>query len=241
MTAKLIPSAMSTTLSIAYVTWLKILRRRGLWVGMLIALLPVLYAGAMTGLIRSGDRTEPIGVGNDIFPIEMLVLALLAPMFVSSAIGEEVEDRTTTYLWSRPIARWSVLAGKLLTLVPVIIVIVAASWSVAGWIAWNALPPAQTYVALAVCALSMSLVAAGIATLSPKHGMALSIVYLLFFDFPLGILPQTLREMSVGHQVRTLSGQYPGESGVLSAVIGLAAISLVWTVVAALRVRRLEA
>lgn len=239
MTDKVIPSSLSTTLSIAFVTWLRILRRRALWVSMLIAALPVLYAGAMSSLIRSGVRSEAIGV--DLFAIELLVLALLAPMFVATAIGEEVEDRTTTYLWSRPIARWSVLAGKLLTLVPLIIVLVAASWSLAGWIAWDMLPPARTYIALSVCALSMSLVATGIGTLAPKHGMALTIVYLLFFDFPLGVLPQTLREMSVGHQIRTLSGLYPDETGPLSAVIGLVAISLLWTVVAALRVRRLEA
>lgn len=239
MTEKLIPSPLSTTLSIAYVTWLKILRRRALWVSMIIASLPVLYAGAMMGMIHTGDSQAPSKL--DLFAIEQLVLALLAPMFVATSIGEEVEDRTTTYLWSRPIARWSVLAGKLLTLVPLIIVLIAASWSLAGWIAWDRLPPVQTYVALAASALAMSLLAAGIGTLAPKHGMALSIVYMLFFDFPLGIMPATLREMSIGHQTRTLSGLYPSESGLPSAMIALAAISLVWTVVAALRVRRLEA
>lgn len=234
MTEKRIPSPLSTTLTIAFVTWLRILRRRALWVGMVIAAMPVLFAGAM---MSQGE----VPVGKDLFAIELIVLALLAPMFVATAIGEEVEDRTTTYLWSRPIARWSVLAGKLLTLVPLIVVLVTASWSLAAWIAWERLPPGQTYRALAACALAMSLVAAGIATLSPKHGMALTIVYLLFFDFPLGVLPQTLREMSLGHQVRTLSGMFPDESGLLSAAISLAAIALVWTVVAALRVRRLEA
>ncbi len=239
MTEKLIPSPGSTTLSIAYVTWLRILRRRALWVCMVIASLPVLYAGAMTSLISTGGRAAVIG--NDLFALELLVLGLLAPMFVATAIGEEVEDRTTTYLWSRPIARWSVLAGKLLTLVPLMIVVVFISWSLAAWIAWGMMPPMRTYGALAVCTLSMSLVATGIGTLAPKHGMALTIVYLLFFDFPLGVLPQTLRELSVGHQVRTLSGLYPGEIGVLSAAVGLVAIALVWSVVAALRVRRLEA
>ncbi|MBA3456335.1 MAG: ABC transporter permease [Deltaproteobacteria bacterium] len=239
MTEKRIPSTRSTTLTIAFVTWLRILRRRALWVSMVIAAMPVLYAGAMMSLIGSGERSSP--VSGDLFAIELLVLALLAPMFVATAIGEEVEDRTTTYLWSRPIARWSVLAGKLLTLVPLMIVLVSASWSLAGWIAWDRLPPMQTYSALAACALAMSLVATGIASLSPKHGMALTIVYLLFFDFPLGVLPQTLREMSLGHQVRTLSGMFPDESGLLSAAISLVAIALVWTVVAALRVRRIEA
>ena len=239
MTAKQIPSSWSTTLSIAFVTWLRILRRRALWVSVVIASLPVLYAGAMTSLISAGARDAVIG--NDLFALELLVLGLLAPMFVATAIGEEVEDRTTTYLWSRPIARWTVLAGKLLTLVPLMIGVVFLSWTLAAWISWSLVPPMRTYGALAVCALSMSLVATGIGTLAPKHGMALTIVYLLFFDFPLGILPQTLRELSVGHQVRTLSGLYPGEVGVPSAAIGLVAISLVWSVVAALRVRRLEA
>ncbi len=239
MTEKVMPSSWSTTLSIAFVTWLRILRRRALWVSMVIASLPVLYAGAMSSLISTGARDTAIG--NELFALELLVLGLLAPMFVATSIGEEVEDRTTTYLWSRPIARWTVLAGKLLTLVPLMIAVIAISWTLAAWIAFGLMPPLRTYGALAVCALSMSLVATGIGTLAPKYGMALTIVYILFFDFPLGVLPQTLRELSVGHQVRTLSGLYPGEVGVLSAAVGLVAISLVWSVVAALRVRRLEA
>jgi ABC-type Na+ efflux pump permease subunit len=231
--ARTIPSGLATTATIAALTWTRLLRGRALWVGFLIAVLPLMYASAMRSV---GETT-----GGELFGIEVLILAVLAPMFVGSSIGEEIEDRTTTYLWSRPVPRWAILAGKLVALAPLATLIVLVSWIAACRIAWDTWPSLQTCGALAAGAVAISFVAAGIATLAPRHGTALTIVYLLFFDFPLGILPATVRELSVAHQVRTLAGTSPFEDGSVSAAVALAIISGLWILVAALRVRRLEA
>lgn len=230
--ARQLPGNLATTITMARLTWTRMIRGRALWVGFLIALLPVMFAVVMR-LFR-----EP---GGELFTIEVLVLAVLGPMFVGSSIGEEIEERTTTYLWSRPIPRWIILGGKLAALAPLAALIVVVSWIVSSRIAWDLWPPLQTCAALAAGAFVISFVSAGIATLAPRHGMALAIVYMLFFDFPVGILPATVQELSIGHQVRTLAGTSPMESGVASAAIALTIISAVWLVVAALRVRRLEA
>ncbi|MDB4962031.1 MAG: hypothetical protein JWP01_2030 [Myxococcales bacterium] len=235
-----IPSALASTTTMAGLTWKRLLRGRALWVSCLIAALPVLYAAARR---RFGGDSDPSEMGAELFTFQVLILALLAPMFVGASIAEEIEERTTTYLWSRPLPRWSVLAGKLLALVPVTAAIVLASWMASAWLSWSALPPTRTILAIGGGALAMSMVATGIATLAPKHGMALTIVYMLFFDFPIGVLPATFQELSIGHHVRVLSGlRTPFDAGTpLSATIGLIVVGGLWGLIGALRVRRLEA
>jgi ABC-type Na+ efflux pump permease subunit len=227
---KLVPGGLASTLTMAALTWKRLLRGRAIMVALLIALIPVAYVGV-------AGR----GVGAELFVFELLVTAVLAPMFVASSIGEDIEDRTTTYLWSRPIQRWAIVTGKLLALVPAATAVVLASWIFAANLAWHELPPARTSIALAVGVAAISVLSAAIASLAPRHGMALSIVYVLFFDSPLGVLPATLRELSITHQVRTLAGGFPTETATQQAGIALAIMTALWGTLAAWRMRRLEA
>ena len=48
--------------------------------------------------------------------VELVVMALLSSVFVASSIGEEIEERTITYLWSRPLPRWTLLVRSQLYL-----------------------------------------------------------------------------------------------------------------------------
>ena len=233
MSEQRVPSALASTLTMASLTLKRLLRGRALYVALLIAFLPVIYAAAMGGARGIA--------GDEVFVFEVLVSAVLAPMFVASSLGEENEDRTTTYLWSRPIPRWSIVAGKLVTLVPIATLVVLGSWILSAQIAWHALPDARPCLALALGVLVLSIVSAGIASLAPRHGMALTICYILFFDSPLGILPATLRELSVTHQIRALSGLWPAEIGLSSPLLALGILALVYGTIGALRIRKLEA
>ena len=55
------------------------------------------------------------------------------------------------------------------------------------------------------------------------------------------VISATLRELSITHQVRTISGMFAGEYGVQQAAIALAILVTLWGVLAAARMRRLEA
>lgn len=228
------PSSASTIGVLAGITWTRLVRGRALWVSLLVGLLPCLYSLMMRGRDRSG-------IGDELFGFEILVLAILAPMFVSSSLGEEIEDRTTTYLWSRPVPRWSILAGKLATIVPIVMTIGCASWLASSQIAWAVVPPAQTFLALALGSLGLGLLAAALSTLVPRHGMALTICYLVFVDVPAGVLPAALQEVSVTHQLRTLSGLWPADGSFAEGLIGMSLIALVTGGVATYRIGRLEA
>jgi len=238
-----IPGGLASTRTIAALTVTRLLRGRALWVSVIIASLPVLFASAMR---TQGGQGIPL----DVMIFELLLLAVLPPMFVASSIGEEIEDRTTTYLWSRPVPRWSLLAGKLCALVPIASALVVASWvlalsvGLAGASESPQLPAGglRPCVALGAGAAAIALVATGIATLVPKHGLPLTIAYMLFFDLPVGAMPVSLSELSVTHQVRALSGMFP-ETGseVTGAALALAVLGALWLGVALMRIRRLEA
>jgi hypothetical protein len=103
-------------------------------------------------------------------------------------------------------------------------------------------PTPMPAVALAAGTTVIAMVAAGIATLVPKHGLPLTIAYMLFFDLPVGMMPVSLAELSVSHQVLTLAGMSPeGGTDVVGAALALAVLGVVWLGVALLRIRRLEA
>lgn len=224
-----VPSAGAAVAALAQVTWLRLRRGKAMWIAALFALLPAIFAS----LVRGQGRRLP--QDGTLFELVALLLVVIPAMFVGASVGEELEDRTSTYLWSRPIARWAVLAGKLVALAPIAIALVVGGWVLASQLAEQALPSAHSCVALAAGGLVASLAAAAIATLMPKHGMAMTIGYMLV-DLGVGAMPFSFHALAITHQVRALS---TGE--VTSPAIGLVAIAAVWTALALVRIRRLEA
>lgn len=227
-------SGWSSAFVIAQLTLTRLLRGRAVWVSVIIAALPVAFAAALRS---NGDKR----IAVDALVFEMLLLAVLPAMFVASSIGDDIEDRTATYLWSRPVPRWSVLAGKLLALAPLSAALVAGSWITSIVVGESRLPSAISIVALAAGAIVVCTVAAGIATLVPRHGMPLTIAYMLFFDLPIGIMPISLAKLSVTHQLRALAQVVPEiKDSPSGGAIGLAVLGTVWLALALWRMRRLE-
>lgn len=229
-----IPGTLSTVLTLASVTLTRIGRGKALWIGMGIAALPVVNAS----IVRANAQrfnASPI----EMFTASLALLALLPAMFIGASIGEEIEERTSTYLWSRPIPRWAVLAGKLCALTPIVIVLIVGGWYAVNEIWVDRGPTLLSCVALAAGCVGASLVAAGIATLVPKHGMAFTIAYVLV-DLFVGALPFSLRELSITHQAAVLSqlGRDPPE--LAAPAIMLLVLSALWSAIGFLRIQRLE-
>src|SRR5687767_14430638 len=129
-----VPSTASALFTLAGVTFKRLLRGRAVWVVLVIACLPLLFASAT----RSRDS---------IIAVTFLVMCILPPVFVASTIGEEIEERTSSYLWSRPLPRWTLLVGKLLALAPVASALVAGTWFLSMQIGTDTPPPARTTLA----------------------------------------------------------------------------------------------
>ena len=43
-----------------------------------------------------------------------LLLTVIPPILVASSIADEIDDKTSAYLWSRALPRWSIVLGKFL-------------------------------------------------------------------------------------------------------------------------------
>lgn len=220
---------------IAQLTLTRVLRGRAVWVSAIIAALPIVFAA----LVRTRQHSN---VAIDIFVFQSLLLAVLPPMFVASSIGEDIEDRTTAYLWSRPVPRWSVILGKLVALAPLTALLMVGSWTAAVLVGTDALPSALSIIAIAAGAVAVCMVSTAIATLVPKHGMPLTISWMLFFDLPVGAMPISLAELSVTHQLRAVSQLIPEiKDSPTGGAIGLAVLAALWLGIALWRIRRLEA
>lgn len=230
MTAREIPSTLSTLSTMVRVTWRRLFRGRAVWVCLGIAFLPMLLAGVVAGSRESLDITSVA---------EFLVMTVLPPVFVASSIGEEIEDRTTTYLWSRPIARWTMIVGKLIALAPISMLLIALGWFAAAQTATGRAPSTDSVIAFAAGGLAISVMSAGLGTLVPKQGMALAIIYLVILDSAIGIIPASLQNISITRQVLLLSG-LDGHVSKFEPALTMAIISGVWLGIGLLRLRRRE-
>ncbi len=227
---------MSPTRTIASVVVRRMLRGRALWVGAVISVLPIGFA-ALTAARRETGVADP----PTVFSFIQLLLAVLPAPLVASPIGEDIEDRTITYLWSRPIPRWSVLVGTLIATVPVVWFLSIASWILASYAGGNE-PALESCLALLLGGLALPIIAATIATLAPRYGMALTVVYMLFLDLPLGVMPAAIKNLSITEHGRTIAN-FNGlaEDSPTSAAIGILVIGGVWVLIGLWRIRRLEA
>jgi ABC-type Na+ efflux pump permease subunit len=221
------PGTGTVLATLVRVTLRRFFRGRALWVSIFIGMLPFILAFLLKG----------IAPFHAVEVVQVLVLALLPPMFVGASIGEELEDRTMTYLWSRPIPRWSIVVGKLMALAPLAMALLVAGMALSHLWFFGQPPPPRAIGALALGTLVIGMMSAGLATLVPRHAMALSIVYLIVFDLPLGAIPASINRISITQQVTTL-GTIDGP--VLVPVLWLAVIGTLWLVIALWRIRRLE-
>ncbi len=228
-----VPTNAQALSTLARLTLTRTARGKLLWIGVGIACLPVLFAAGMA------QGKQGLDITNLTMVIEMFVVAILPPLFGAPAVAEEIEDRTATYLWSRPIARWVIVAGKLLALAPFAAALVVASWCVAIFVSLHHLPSATSILGFGLGSGASAICACGIATLFPKRGMTLAIIYILVIDLSVGELPAGIRWLSVTHATRALGG-FETDTAPAFGAIALAIISAVWLLVAFRRVRRLE-
>lgn len=224
--------SLPTVWTLGAITLKRLGRGKTLWIGVGLAMLPVIYAVVMQAV---RVHASP----GDIFAVEILLLAILPALFVAASLGEELETRTSAYLWSRPIARWALLAGKLCALAPIVVVLMVAGWWIAIEVAVHTMPTAASLVGITAAAVATSLVTAGIATVVPRFAMVLSIGYLLL-DLFIGALPFSIDALSITYQARAMAGLSSGDPAFASPAIAMLVVTGIWTAIGLLRIRRLE-
>lgn len=221
--------------AMAALTWRRARRSRTLWVAIPLAALPVVQ-GVVLRVVPEYTRLDPGAVWKSLEVPLILLLAVLSPLFAAASLGDEVERNTMTYLWARPVPRWTIAAGKLLALAPLVAVLLVGGAVAAMAVARGIAPPLPAVLALVVGALAVSCAATGIAMLAPRHSIAAPMAYFLFVDLPLGELPMALGKVSMTHHVRELAHGTLGGSGAL----WLCSVMAVWVAVGLWRLRTFE-
>ncbi len=221
-----IPTSSTAVGVVARVAFRRALRAM-LLVAVVSALLPAVFA------LLSGH------VGNivsDGYTMETALLAIVAPLIVGWPIGDEIDDRTATYLWARPIARWTILAGKLVALVPIVFAVFAL-----GWIAFSAAagrsPEPREVGALGLAVLAASAAASGMALLLPKHPLVFGVMVLIV-DKTLGAMPASIKNITISHASQVVAGLSDGD--VVGSLITLAVIIAFWLWLGVWRIRRIQ-
>jgi ABC-type transport system involved in multi-copper enzyme maturation permease subunit len=228
----------TATLALARLAVVRALRGRALYVAMALVVLPITIASVRIGLGHEADE-----VWRASFALTLLVLPIVPSILVGPSLADELEDKTSAYLWSRPLPRWSIVAGKLVGLAPaaaaIMVVGLLVCWLIVG--GPGAVPAgtaARGVAGIAGAAIAGSMVVVMIATLVPKHAVATSVVYLLFVDAAIGALPLKFQYTSVAFAGRTVAGF--SEASLAGGLVTLLVIGALTVSVAIRRIATLE-
>jgi hypothetical protein len=218
----------------------RLLRSKTLWIVGVLALCPVVVASLM-GM----GQDRPTNHWKDAYEILVIFMVVVPPLVVAASVSEEIEERTYTYLWSRPLPRWAMVIGKLVAGWPVAAGILGAAAVAAFQISGGDLEPlreatlARGLAGCVVGVLGTSLVSAGFAALAPGLAQRLTYAY-LFVDLVLGEIYFSLRNASITYHVRQLAAIDPPGTSPVGDAIWCIAIGAVWLAIGLVRLRRAE-
>ena len=229
----------AATWALARLALTRALRGKALYVAMSLIALPLIITS-----VRVGLGHERLEVFDAAFELTLLILPVVPSILIGPSLADELEDKTSAYLWSRPLPRWSIVAGKLAGLAPlgalIMMAALAISWAIVGGPA--AVPAGTALLAIAgigAAALVGAAVVAALATLVPRHAVATSVVYLLFVDAFVGAMPLKLQYVSVAFAARALGGQH-ATAGAVAGALTLSVIGALAVSVAIRRIATLE-
>ena len=205
---------------------------------------PVIAAAT---LARVGDAATRWSI---VAELTLRSIVLLAPVLhLATAVNEENEGKTYTYLWSRPVPRHALLFGKMLAVAPIIGVAAVLSLALAYGIVSlgpGDMDPAWLLRAAAGALLGVvaaSCFAIGIGALFTRHPLVVAFGYVFFGE---QILPQVqaIQNISTLYHVKVIAALPRGSGGIdgapAGAALALVILSAVWLGLAVWRIRQFE-
>ncbi|MBL4636033.1 MAG: ABC transporter permease [Kofleriaceae bacterium] len=228
---------LQATGSIARLSVKRVLRSRILIVGIILMALSFLPM-----LLGAGKSKTPEFRWEHFLRLAGVLQMLVVALFSASAIAEEIENKTYSYLWSRPIPRWSVLSGKLVVTILLGTLLSGACVSI-GFSLTGATETGlllRAILALALGGLAVSCIASCLGIIAVKYALAVSIAYFLIFDSIIGNMPFALARISVFHNVTAIAGYGTNAGTTLTSVLWLLGISSFAVTISLWRLARKE-
>ena len=224
----------------------------GRWRLLLIVLLGLLPIGIMALITAFGDEGHSEEVTSRL--VDILIAAAILPIVMMAlatvAFGNELEDRTLSYLVLKPISRWRIALPKFLAVMIVGGPLIVASGVVATLIGFEG----DTKVALAVgVALSAGVLAySAIFTwsgLMTTRALGFALVYAFLWEGLLSSFLPGIRYLSVrGYTVAIMYGMAEdsleslgnGTIGLPAAIVGSIAVTVVFFWLMIRRLRKMD-
>jgi ABC-2 type transport system permease protein len=185
-------------------------RGRMLWVAAVLLLLPVVYVSALAIAGHWGR-----GLYDDVCELYFRFLVPFVPaLTASSAVAEEIENKTFTFVFARPAPRGSLVLGKLVATTLPALVLVVPSLLVTWVVAQLRFPAdmADTWVHLlrvelaAVAGLmAFGALAMAIGTMFSRHPIVAVLIYLILVEAGLGSAPIVLNLVTVSWHLRNIA------------------------------------
>ena len=207
---------------------------------MVLCLLPVIFIAAL------GSRWSPDNAWTRVVNVVIVPLfAVLPPLNLAPLIAEEAKQQTYSFLWSRPIPRWSVVLGKASAVFPLVAMLLAASIATCWMIATKPSgvgnePMLWLLVGMVLGLLATGSVSIAVGVFLPKQAVAASVAYLLAIDLPVGGMPFSVANLSMTHHVRVLAGTADAGAERIPSMIWLLSISTLAMMLTLWRIRRIE-
>jgi len=154
------------------------------------------------------------------------VLPLVAVVFGTSAIGAELEDGTAIYLLTKPVARWRIVAGKLLAAAPITALLVSASVLATGLLIGGERGTAPVTLAIAVASAIGALLYVSVfiaLSILTSRALIIGFIYVLLWEGLLAGLFEGTRVLSIREYTMSIAAALD-PSGVIAenAPLGLA-------------------
>ncbi len=250
-------------LSIGHMLW----SRRTVFMALVVGL-PVVVSIVLRALETFGVETiRPPATGPAIFGMMFwgffvrFAIPVLAVFYGTALIADEVEDKTITYLLSRPIPRASVLLGKYLAFLACTVAVVLP----AVVVMWLLIAPIRGSLAASFPALAadLGILALGLAAYGAlfalvgatfKRPLLFGLLFVFGWESLALALPGYLRQLTVAHYLQglvphtmptesplsILQMAFSEPSGLAESLFGLAFVTVAGLVLAARAVSRRE-
>jgi ABC-type transport system involved in multi-copper enzyme maturation permease subunit len=187
-----------------------------------LAILALPVIAAAIGLVT---KSSSIDLFRKLVDIELnYLVALLMALQSSSGVAEEVQDKTITYLYTHPIPRWSLPAGKYIgsLLLNLALLLPAAALCYLLCLVgdkdlalelshlWSAL------AALAVAAIYYGALATAFGAMVTSVPCAAMAGYVLVVDITFGLIPGAARLLAMPTHLKAIAGSYRADTGFFS-------------------------
>lgn len=222
----------------------------GRWRLLIVLLLAAFPVAIATVVARIGEADA--GALGEM--LDGMVVAAILPIvtmaLATPAFGNELDDRTLSYLVLKPIARWRVVLHKLLAVMVVAAPLLVLSGALTGLLGPEGNPRAAAAVGVAL--LAGVLAYASIFTwlgLMTSRGLGIALVYVFLWEGLISSFMPGVRYLSVrgytlavmeGIDEGVLGGQGAGVIEFPAAIAGAAAVTVIFFWLAVRRLRRMD-